>query len=700
MKSLRYRTLGVLVAAALCGSFVWVSAQGARVAIDPDDIGGVVTSSKGPEAGVWVIAETTETPTRMARMVVTDDQGRYVLPDLPRATFQVWVRGYGLVDSARVSAKPGQQLNLQAVIAPNPLAAAQVYPGAWWMTMLDTRPVKGTEMSPQQAADAANGCYLCHQMGNKYTREIPAAATARTKTSLEAWDFRTHAGPSGPGMGSAFLRQGVQRQMWADWSDRIAKGESPKQVPPRPKGIERNLVVTVWFWGVELAGRVDNAASDTRNPNVNANGLIYGALQPTEFLAVLDPRENRSFTIPIPSKAPKIGQSASSPSLVWGGGDIWERQADPRSVAMDHKGRVWVTGMVHGPEQQPSWCAAQPNKFGKNYPIKVSGGRQMFLYDPSSKGWGEIDTCFHSDHNLISEDNFIYLGSPNVLGWIDMNTWDKTRNSEASTGWCPGVVDTNGDGKITEWTEPDQPVDPKKDVRINFGCYSLGINEQDGSVWCAGTGNTQRSVTRIVRGSNPPETCRAETYAAPPTGNGATIYKSGGVEVDHDGVVWLNWRGSAHFTAFDRRKCKPGAGRDPSGAGCPEGWTSYRSPATPKYDQTAFPEAVADQSYLTHLDHWDTLGLGKGVPMYANTNTDSLEAILPKTGEWVTLRIPYPMGYFARHANGRIDDPKGGWKGKGWWSAYSSYAGWHTEGGKGTKQPLAKFQFRPNPLAK
>ena len=93
-------------------------AQPAAVAIDKDDIGGVVTGPNGPEAGVWVIAETTELPTKFAKMVVTDDQGRYVIPDLPTANYQVWVRGYGLVDSPKVRAKPGQQLDLTAVPAP------------------------------------------------------------------------------------------------------------------------------------------------------------------------------------------------------------------------------------------------------------------------------------------------------------------------------------------------------------------------------------------------------------------------------------------------------------------------------------------------------------------------------------------------------------------------------------------------------
>src|SRR5215203_5982347 len=111
-------------------------AQTPAVAIDNDDIGGVVTGPKGPEAGVWVIAETTDLPTKYAKIVVTDDQGRYVLPDLPKAKYQVWVRGYGLVDSAKVDAEPGRQLNLTAVMAPNEKAAAEYYPPIYWYSML------------------------------------------------------------------------------------------------------------------------------------------------------------------------------------------------------------------------------------------------------------------------------------------------------------------------------------------------------------------------------------------------------------------------------------------------------------------------------------------------------------------------------------------------------------------------------------
>src|SRR6201981_4205079 len=99
-----------------------------RVAIDDDDIGGVVTGPHGPEAGVWVIAETRDLPTRYAKMVVTDDQGRYVVPDLPKAKYTIWVRGYGLVDSPKVQSDPGKIVNLTATPAPDPKAAAQYYP--------------------------------------------------------------------------------------------------------------------------------------------------------------------------------------------------------------------------------------------------------------------------------------------------------------------------------------------------------------------------------------------------------------------------------------------------------------------------------------------------------------------------------------------------------------------------------------------
>src|SRR5262245_25897757 len=189
--------LAALAAARLLSITLWMlrAQEGGTVAIDPDDIGGVVTSSKGPEAGVWVIAETKETPTKFARIVVTDDQGRYVLPDLPSASYQVFVRGYGLVDSARQTAKRGQQLNITATIAPDAKAAAQVYPAAYWLSMI--RLPDGAK-AQEEFQKNAKECYDCHQLGGKATREF--ASYVQGGTDLEKWDNRTKYGPSGPSM--------------------------------------------------------------------------------------------------------------------------------------------------------------------------------------------------------------------------------------------------------------------------------------------------------------------------------------------------------------------------------------------------------------------------------------------------------------------------------------------------------------------
>ena len=209
--------------------------------IDGDDIGGVVTGPAGPEAGVWVIAETTDLPTKFSRSVVTDDQGRYVIPDLPDAGYQVWVRGYGLVDSPRQPAAPGQALDLEAVPAPSEAAAAEYYPAAYWLALMD-RPIAGCGLA-------------CHQIGNKATREIPVSIREKTATSLEAWDMRVASGPEGAAMAAAWRGLGDDREAFAAWTDRIAAGEIPRDKPPRPAGLERNLVVTVYDWGTRFDGR-------------------------------------------------------------------------------------------------------------------------------------------------------------------------------------------------------------------------------------------------------------------------------------------------------------------------------------------------------------------------------------------------------------------------------------------------------------
>src|SRR5215470_2520425 len=181
-------SFAALICAASATTAAAQPAAGSQVRIDSDDIGGVVTGARGPEAGVWVIAETRDLPTRLIKIVVTNDQGRYLLPDLPKATYDVWVRGYGLVDSLKVKVTPGKQQNLTAVPAPNAAAAAQYYPAQYWWSMMQLPPKSdfpGTGAGPGGNGIAQNiksqgewvrnivatdACTACHQIGGKATR--------------------------------------------------------------------------------------------------------------------------------------------------------------------------------------------------------------------------------------------------------------------------------------------------------------------------------------------------------------------------------------------------------------------------------------------------------------------------------------------------------------------------------------------------
>src|SRR5436190_23670556 len=234
-----------------------VQAPAERVAIDPDDIGGVVTSAKGPEAGVWVIAETRDLPTQFVKIVVTDDRGRYLLPDLPKANYDVWIRGYGLVDSAKVKAAPGKNLNLTAVVAPNAKAAAEYYPAGFWFSMIRI-PEKsefpgnapgGNGINPNIKSQAdwiqrlkSGGCTGCHQLGTKGTRDIPKEL-GTFHSGAEAWDRRIQSGQAGAQMSGGLNAMGRERAlaMFADWTDRMKGGEW-QPAPPRPQGIERKVV--------------------------------------------------------------------------------------------------------------------------------------------------------------------------------------------------------------------------------------------------------------------------------------------------------------------------------------------------------------------------------------------------------------------------------------------------------------------------
>lgn len=715
--------LGIAVAALLSitlKSVLLAQNKGAAVRVGSADIGGVVTSTKGPEAGVWVIAETNDLPTKFVRIVVTDDQGRYLVPDLPKANYSVWVRGYGLADSAKVQSATGRNLDLKAVAAPDKKAAAEYYPALYWYSLMQMPPKSdfpgtgptGNGISPnvksqgQWIANIVNtdGCTGCHQMGDKATREIPQSILSSTANSRAAWDLRIKAGQAGAGMSARFDQVGRQRalDMYADWSDRIAKGELPPEAPARPQGRERNVVVTLWDWADPKVYLHDAIASDKRNPNVNPNGPIYGALEESgDYLTVLDPKTHSVSKVPLKPRDPQTPSSfatkPAAPSPFWGDEAIWNSQTTVHSFSMDPRNRVWSAARVRGP-QTPAWCrAGSDHPSAKLMPIN-QGQRGLILYDPKTKETTTIDTCYTWGHVNFDDKGVLWssFGPAGVQGWFDTKIWDKTHDEKQAQGWSAFILDYNGNGKRDAYTEPNQPADPTKDKRLNVSFYGVAP-ASDGSVWGSVMG-VPGALVRFVPGSNPPETALAEYYEVPWGNPNASVqgFSPRGMDIDSKNVVWAPLS-SGHYASFDRRLCKaklngPDAA---SGQHCPEGWKLYPFPG-PNY-KGAVENGSAESVYYNFVDRFDMLGLGKDVPLATGNLSEGL--LVLQDGKWMTLRVPYPMGFYAKGIDGRIDDPKAGWKGKGVYAPIASRAPFHMEGGKGTTSKLIKFQMRPNPLA-
>ena len=719
--------LGVRVAslflAAISVSRLSAQSTAEAVSIGSDDIGGVVTSPKGPEAGVWVIAETTELPTKFVKIVVTDDRGRYLVPQLPKANYKVWVRGYGLVDSQPVQAAPGKLVNLKAVVAPDPRAAAEYYPAIYWFSLLhvpEKNEFPGTGANgngiPENMKSQGqwlhllktDSCWSCHQLGDKASREIPKSL-GHFDSTTQAWSRRLLSGQAGNNMINGLGQLGAERslKMFADWTDRVAAGELPPR-PPRPQGVERNVVITEWDWADPKAYLHDEIATDKRNPTVNANGRIYGATElSTDYLPVLDPLDSATSQVKLPVRDPKTPSSADdkvvAPSPYWDNEAIWHSQANVHNPMFDEKGRVWITERIR-PSDNPAFCkegSSQPS--AALFPLKNSG-RQLGVYDPKTKQVTLVNTCFGTHHLVFAEDANDTLwtssgGGGGAVGWLNTRMFDETHDEEKSQGWTALVLDTNGNGKRDEYVEPDQPLDPTKDKRINAAFYGVTVSPADGSIWGTVLG-FPGAVVRLNPGTNPPATALAEIYELPASNPNATVhgFSPRGLDIDRNGVVWTVIA-SGHLASFDRRRCQgPLNGPTATGQHCPEGWTLYQLPG-PQLKGVSDPGS-AEASYYDWVDQFNTFGLGKNVPIATGNGNDALLALLPDTGKFVVLRVPYPMGFYAKGMDGRIDDPKADWKGKGLWATYGTRTPFHAEGGKGTTSKVLHFQLRPNPLAK
>jgi hypothetical protein len=704
--------------AVAAGALAWVAFtqfKSDAPPIDPDDISGTVTSETGPEAGVWVIAETTDLPTKYAKIVVTDDMGKYVLPDLPEADYDIWVRGYGLVDSPKVQARPGEPLDLDAVIAPSAAAAAEYYPAIYWYSMLripgeDAFPGTGTGAGGNGIPDnidaqgewlefvKIDGCLSCHQLGNKATRTFPIDFPEYT-TSLDKWTRRIQSGQASQNMVRAANWLGSDRilPLLADWTDRIAAGELPHAQPERPQGVERNIVVTLWDWGTPTLYIDDQGSAGRSDPHLNPYGPIWGPPEVSaDTVPVLDPRTHTATLIDLPVRDPNTPTTRDlpifAPSPYWGDELIWDSQGNSRHAMHDAEGRVWITTRIR-PHENPDWCGEDSDHpSAQAFPLAEST-RQLAFYVPETAEFTTIDTCFTSHHMYLDANNVMWFsGDAETVGWLDLDMYFATGDEQASQGWTPVIIDTNGNGRRDDYVEPNDEIDPGLDKRMPEGFYGVAVNPVDNTIWGTMQG-FPGAIMRVDPGDNPINAL-SEFYELPGRDDDMPGYAPRGIDVDSAGIVWVSLI-SGHLARFDRSACPVLNGPTVTGAHCDAGWTLYPFPG-PQF-QGVEDVGSAEGGYFTYVDRYNTFGLGADVPFNTANISDSLVGLV--NGEFVELRVPYPMGFYAKALDARIDDPNAGWKGRGLWSGFSGRAVQHIEGGKGTTSKVVQFQLRPDPLA-
>src|ERR1700722_6486552 len=491
----------------------------------PGYITGTVTSDKGPEAGVWVIAETKDFQTPMIKIVVTGDGGKYMLPELPAATYKVWVRGYGLLDSTPVDAKPGTAaVALKAVTAKTPQEAAKVYPGDYWLSMMappppstfpETGGAAGMTDQDHWINSLKSGCNFCHQLGTGLTRDVKHvfAAKPELKTETEAWEWRLGVGVRGTNMYGLLGQMGKDPTLksLADWTEAMDRGEIPELKPSRPTGIERNVVATMWDVGDDHSFMHDQVSTDKNHPTVNGGGPNYAVNAGHGQLVIMNQDDNSTLALDIPTreakdKVPSRFPSPNRPSMFWGNEHLWSNPpydpADPHNPMIDSKGRVWMTSKIRG-NTDPTWCNdPTANKFADWFPMKNSG-RQASFWDPKTKQFTLIDTCYSTHHLQFDNDPdetvyFNELSGP-IVGWVDSKVYEQTpgtpqEKEQKAVGWCGQVLDTNGDGKITRSADKEHPFNLVQQGRVVAASILYPTDTQPGPAGGRGRGQQAAAV--------------------------------------------------------------------------------------------------------------------------------------------------------------------------------------------------------------
>ena len=539
-----------------------------------------------------------------------------------------------------------------------------------------------------------NSCQSCHALGSQNIRHPHVKELGQFKTSEDMWERRVQSGQAMTNMALTLGRMGPPRayKMFADWTDRIAAGELPFDKPERPKGVERNIVITSWAWGKKGEYLHDEVSTDKRNPTVNAYGKIYGSPEESsDDVPVLDPVKNIASYIKEPFRDPETPSAADDPmgpSVFWGDEPIWDGHTSIHNPMMDEKGRLWLTARIRKAPNPGELQGRIGPSLGAGCTAQRVGPSGVVLRSEDRKVDDDRYVFRHASPSVLASDSKLWFsqGQPysGVVGWLDVKKFEETGDAMKSQGWTPIVANVSGTGKREAFVAADKPIEPGKDKAVKAAFYGIMPSVKGDVIWgqTMGPGFTRIDqpayLVRMIPGSDPTHTAVSEIFQSPPG-----TYGSRGVDIDSKGVAWTVLS-SGQMASFDRTKCKeklkgrmqrPARSATRAGrcTGCPD-----RSSRT-----VNDPKGSANHAYYMWVDVHNTLGLGNDVPIAMANGSESLLALV--NGKFVDIRMPYPLGFFAKNTDGRIDDPKAGWKGRGVWTTTGTRAYFHSENGKDEK---------------
>ena len=499
--------------------------------------------------------------------------------------------------------------------------------------------------------------------------------------------------------------------LFADWTDRIAAGELPSTKPQRPQGVERNVVISMWDWATPKAYLHDEISTDKRNPRVNANGLIYGSPEEsTDMVPVLESDHERDLADQASLSRP--GHALVARTIRMGTRRIGATSRSgtatpPSTIRCSTKRGACGSPRAFAAPQNPAYCKA-----GSDLPS--AQGRAAQTFGAPALDVRSEDRKVYADRHLLQHpasefrprrqqhavDQRRRPGERRGRLAEHEDVPDETGDAEKSQGWTPLIIDTNGNGKRDDVRRGRTSRSIPRRTSASWRRFmALQPSPVDDSIWgqSMDVGFSRMDqpgyVVRLVPGAE----SAGDRAGRRSTSRRISDFGSRGIDLDLNGVVWTALS-SGHLASFDRRKCKgPLNGPPPPPASnAPKAGRCIRFPG-PQFKGVTDPGS-ADHAYFVWVDHYNTLGLGANVPIAEANGSEALLALV--NGKFVDMRIPYPMGFFSKNVDGRIDDPNAGWKGRGLWTTTGTRTVFHNEGGTASRPKVYKVQLRPDPLAR